>query len=341
MDPYTEAGRGSSTTKRIKMKKPNFAGTKWSLLIAIGILYASLVGVPGWGNWSQEPISTASLLTLETGIRPVGMGEAFTAIEGDHNALLHNPAGLTSSKTNLVTSSCSQHYGEFSTQSLTLGTLNMAMKYLQLSSETIKTRNSRGRKTGTMQFKGQGLVAGWGTSFSSLSVGVQAKYYSQLEPSAGHGGSISPGLLYSWKDFSFGLVLENAFSIPVTYRASDHTEGWQRNLEAGFAYSTPKFSLTIDLADGLNSRGLKSTPLQAGFEGKWFQPVTFRFGISSEWQTSLGFTCNFDPVEINYAYLIHNHLPSVHKISFGVSPSLMAETVRSIYESHAGVNKSK
>ena len=65
------------------MKKLNGLNGFWILVVVIFLL----VSVPG--------LSAKEYPTLHRGVRPLGMGGAFTAVADDENALFYNPAGLS------------------------------------------------------------------------------------------------------------------------------------------------------------------------------------------------------------------------------------------------------
>jgi hypothetical protein len=73
---------------------------KWILCIALLI---ALVPAATWGDSKDEPLASfkrlgqsgLTFLKIGQGARPVGMGDAYTAISDDINAIFWNPAGLT------------------------------------------------------------------------------------------------------------------------------------------------------------------------------------------------------------------------------------------------------
>jgi hypothetical protein len=64
--------------------------------IAVGLLWAGvqLAGASLWAANKNAGTSGAAFLKIGAGARPAGMGEAFTAIADDVNAVAWNPAGL-------------------------------------------------------------------------------------------------------------------------------------------------------------------------------------------------------------------------------------------------------
>jgi len=264
---------------------------------------------------SDDFVSTASLFTIGTGARPLGMGDAFVGLADDENALLYNPAGLAFLEEPGLNSFYTSQFGTFHYGSLSATIPNVGLTYLQLSTGKLTERDLYGNSTGEFGYTSRGLLGAYGAKVGdNLSVAIQGKAYQVDSSSTAIGYSLTPALLYKLEPFQFGAVFENLLAQEIVY-GNDHTEPWQKEIKMGIAYSTDKLKLDLDVDALLTERGIDPGVARIGAEGTIFQNLSLRAGITSKLQSSIGLGLDLKNWQLDYSYQIHDELPSSHRIS--------------------------
>ncbi|MBS3788187.1 type IX secretion system membrane protein PorP/SprF [Candidatus Bipolaricaulota bacterium] len=271
---------------------------------------ATVVAIP-----SDDFVSTASLFTVGTGARPLGMGNAFVGLANDENALFYNPAGLAFLEEPGFSSFYTNQFDSFNYGSLSATVPRVGLTYLQLSSGALTERDLYGNSTGEFDYTSRGLLGAYGTKIGEdLSVALQGKAYQVDSSSTAMGYSLTPGLLYKLEPFQLGAVFKNLLASDITY-ADDHTEPWQREVTIGIAYSTEKLKLDLDIDALLTERGIDPGVARIGAEGTIFRHLSLRAGVTSKLQSSIGLGVDLKNWQFDYSYQIHNELPSSHRVS--------------------------
>ena len=260
-------------------------------------------------------VSTASLFTIGTGARPLGMGNAFVGLADDTNALLYNPAGLAFLEKPGLNSFYTNQFNAFNYGSLSAALPKVGFTYLQLSTGTLTERDLYGNSTGEFSHTTRGLLGAYGTKVGkNLAVALQGKAYQMDSSMTARGYSITPALLYKLEPFQLGAVFKNLLGSDITY-TDDHAEPWQREVTLGVAYSTKRLELDLDVDALLTERGIDPGMARIGAEGRVFRHILLRGGITSKLQSSIGLGLDIQNWRLDYSYRIHNELPSSHRVS--------------------------
>lgn len=287
------------------------------LLVLLIIL---LVGTPTMvaADSTDTFTSTASLFTIGTGARPLGMGNAFVGLADDENAALYNPAGLAFLEKTKFTSFYSNQYSSFHYGSLGIASTKLGLSYLQLSSGNLTKKDLYGNSTGEFSYTSRGLLGTYGAQVGgNLALGLQGKAYQLANPSLAHGFSLSPALLYRIKPFQFGTIFKNLLSTDITH-SDDNTEHWQEELVLGIAYNTERLKLGLDFDAQFTERGIDPGVARFGAEGRVFPHILLRAGVTSKLQSSLGISMNIKDWQFDYSLQFHDELKSTHRLSFTI-----------------------
>lgn len=279
------------------------------LLTVLVLLPLSVAASP-----SDSFISTASLFTIGTGARPVGMGNAFVGLADDGNALSYNPAGLAFVEKAGVTSFYSSQYSTLSHGSVLYSQPNLGLGYLQLSSGELTEMDLYGNSTGKFDYTSRGLIGAITTQIDNLALALQGKIFSAGSAKSALGYSLSPSFLYKVGSFQFGGILKNLVSTDISY-TDQYTEPWEKELTLGIAYLNDGIKMDLDIDALLTNKGIDPNVARAGAEMELFHPVSARLGINSKMQSSLGLSVEFKRFQFDYAYSFHQELPTTHRIS--------------------------
>ncbi len=142
------------------------------------ILLASFLGTGA----SARAAETASFLKISPGARPVAMGEAFTAVADDLNALAWNPAGLARLKrpeaafmhAELFVDTSYDFLGYAHPMRASLGTVSFGVA--RLGHGTIEGRDENGGKTGGFDASDTALMASYSRGLGALRLGGTFKF---------------------------------------------------------------------------------------------------------------------------------------------------------------------
>lgn len=198
-----------------------------------------------------------TFLKLGVGVRPVAMGNAFTALSDDGNAIFWNPAGLGIVGSYYVSGMAMSHLEYFSYYNITSaiplgkkrGCIGIGMSYL---GATDIEYSERGEELGEFRNSDMLLNIGYGKAPGRrkvFSFGVAVKIVrSQLYTYSAYGilGDIGV-ILNPFKYVYFGTVLKN---LGIPRRFIERWEFPPTNFRQGFALKIPfrenQFALSID-----------------------------------------------------------------------------------------------
>ena len=201
--------------------------------------------------FSQNSVSTAGtsgLLFLRSGVstRVSGLGEAFTAVADDENAILYNPAGLINLKSSVVSLNHTEWLEDIRFDNLIFAykfnyKLSAAFAVSHMWLPAIQGKDEFGNNTEDINISSSILQLGMAYRVHpSIYLGVNTKYFhDNLADNIASGFAFDAGFyMYTFiRGLTFGLTAQNLGGkikyisakqkLPFTYRA-------------GFAY---KFSL--------------------------------------------------------------------------------------------------
>jgi len=303
----------------------------WVIAIIVGSIF--LLSLP---TFSQPYTTTASVLDLGMGARPLGMGEAFVGLADDGNAIFYNPAGLAWSQGLNILSSYETRPGiaNYGHISGCLSHFGFGMHYFDFGS--VPKIDEFGNVLGSFSYRNYILIAGVGVKgsvlpflgqvpvFRDIAFGVRVKFLRVDTLVPGNGGSFAADLSLllrsDWPSFAWpfitgyglGFFLKNFVGLPLRY-ASGHQENWSKKVVMGF--SIELMGRVILATDFANNTGLR-----LGLEWNPLPGLAVRGGLRNEgvyiWSFGLG--VEFANFSLDYAFVAHPHLSDQHRLSFCV-----------------------
>ncbi|MBI5596960.1 MAG: PorV/PorQ family protein [Elusimicrobia bacterium] len=286
--------------------------------------------------------TAANFLKIGVGARPVSLGEAYTAVAEDVNAVYYNPAGLAFLERQEVTlmhnkffKGVSQQWGGYAFPSAKFGTFAGAFTMLSVEAfDSYTAQDQPNGKVGASDFAG---AAAWAFEFpgiDGLALGGSFKFInSRLAGYSADSAAIDAGLLYRQDEatgWRLGASVRNvgtevrfiseAFPLPLT-----GTVGLSYRGSAAPLWTDASWMFTAE-AVGTNDRNP-----YAAF-GTEFRPVD-EFGIRIGWRqnqdTGLGlaagigfrslekgFTSDRWPeIGLDYAFVEYGRLEHTHRVS--------------------------
>jgi hypothetical protein len=325
------------TRETTKMETIKMTGKMFSGKVVIALLCGlSLLGFESLASaaFSEKDAGTrtAQFLKLPVGARAIGMGEAYTAIADDANAIYYNVAGLSRMEKkgaeymfSKYVEETSYHWIAFAMPiSETIGSAGIGIQYF--TAGDIDKTNISAAKTGTFNPTDLAINLAYSRRLMDLPVGLNLKIVnSKIEDSAttfavdlgAQHDKLMDGKLmlgFAVQNLGGSLKFENeSDKLPLLIRLGSGykvMDNWTAALDVVFPEdNSPTLSLGTDykymiqedmsLAGrvGYNSRGRKVD----GFNG-----VTVGFGFG------------FQMVSLDYAWMPLGDLGQTHRISVGV-----------------------
>jgi len=261
-----------------------------------------------------------TFLKLGVGARPVGMGEAFTAISDDGNALFWNPAGLAVGDfhTTLMAMSLYREVSYLSGATLIpLGKrFGTGIGCSFLSTQDIR-RNEGGEEIGSFPISDLALLAGIAAKpYEYLSFGGSLKLiHSRLDIYTTTSPLIDLGIL--WSPISYLYLGSSLLHLGPPRRFIERWEYPPTNLRAGVAFKFPLYRNQLCLAsdlsiypDGVPTLSLGGElrieiPKEIKREGELPSIFTIRGGYKSGYHLGIWSGLSFS---IGYEYQISKNL---------------------------------
>ena len=293
---------------------------RWACLIAILLAICACLAFP------QEYANTAFILDLGMGARPLALGEAFTGLADDGNALFYNSAGLAWLQDLSICSSYEARLGtaSYGHLSTTLSHFGFGIHYFDFGE--VPETDEFGNILGSFSYRNYAFIAALGTKAADvpflsrmpfaedIGFGLKAKILkiSTLEPGSGTGFSLDLSFLFRSDSPSanipvitgcgLGLVIENLIGSPIQY-GSGHQEPWPKKATAGIAVElSDQVVLTMDATnDDCIGLGFEWTPIPA---------VSLRNGLKRKgvWMWSSGMGVRYRNFVFDFAVVVHPHL---------------------------------
>ncbi len=279
--------------------KSNRSGTQAGLpKIVLALLASLIVVVPA----QAQLLSNIPGVFAETGfgVRPAGMGEAFTAISDDANAFITNPAGLLRGRRASVTANYARLFGLV--PSGYFGMLYpLSERYsvgagFQFVGDDALTENTAGL---SVAFTPPNLPLGGNeVYFDQMSFGVSLKgRWASFgnNPEGGDNRITGTGVGYS-VDFGYLFLLNQHLSLGVMIRdllnsfnwdssvSGDYSESVPATLRIGAAYRVDELTLSFDLRKNLHDD--TANRAYFGAERTFLNMLILRAGFSNNLGTS-------------------------------------------------------
>ena len=297
------------------------------------ILGACPIGAAGFSS-SARGTTTAEFLRLGVGARAVAMGEAYTAVAGEADALYWNPAGLTRLEGRSATfmhaaylAATSFDYGAYAQKAGQSGALGLGVQYF--SAGTIAQTDEVDARIGNFSpydlaltaggayaFDG-GLLPGWSAGLAAKF--IRARILRTAQTCAVDAGLLSPAALEG--RLRLGLAAAN---MGGTMRFEREAEGLPMVFKLGGAFQiSDDWLLSADLASPKNDGPyaalgteywfVPSGPLRlagrAGFNSKTLGSVDGLTGAS------FGVGIGYAGGSLDYSFVPMGQLGFTHRIS--------------------------
>ena len=302
--------------------------------------------------------TAANFLKVGVGARPVSLGEAYTAVSEDVNAIYYNPAGLAFLERHEVTlmhnkfyKGVSQQWGGYAYPSVRFGTFGGAFTMLSVEAFDAYTVNDQpAGKVSASDFAG---AAAWAFEFpgiDGLALGGSFKYInSRLAGYSADSAAIDAGALWRENEetgWRLGVALRNvgsemrfiseAFPLPLTglvgvsYRGSAAPfwtdASWMFTAEGAGTQDRDPYA-----AGGFEFRPVDEFGLRVGYRQNQDAGLGVAAGIGFR-SLERGFMGDWWPeVTLDYAFVEAGRLENTHRISltlrFGTPKSERREGV--------------
>ncbi len=147
--------------------------------------------------------SGMSFLRIGAGARPAGMGDAFTALSDDVNALYWNPAGLTQLKNREVSAMYLKWLGDLNYEFIGLvlprGSMALGAAFYRLGMEPFEEINTLGESVGSLSYNSMAFALSFALAMNKmLSIGCSAKGITEtLVDKSSFSVGLDIGALYS------------------------------------------------------------------------------------------------------------------------------------------------
>ncbi|NUN69866.1 MAG: PorV/PorQ family protein [Bacteroidetes bacterium] len=260
---------------------------------------------------SGQQINTGlPFLKNGTDARSAGMGEAMTAVAGDHSSFAYNPAALTATPQRQLMLSHRTGFADVTIDQIG-ATLPGSEWSVGLSAVTssvggIEVRLRPGDAEGTFSARNAALAAGVSYAVSTdITIGASGKLlYEKIYIDEASGYAVDAGVLYRLSDaFTTGASLLNIGSMGVLRSAASELPA---SLRLGGAYNaglTDQFTLVAaaDLVKTLDDDG---THLHLGFETTYDNMLMVRGGYQTGYETrsfSGGLGVRYGMLRVDYS----------------------------------------
>ncbi len=308
-----------------------------------GLILVSAMAAAGTAQAIDKNAGTspATILTLQEGARPAGMGGAFVAVSDDINAMYHNPAGLGYFKSSEAAASqfggldsfklsdiaVAIPMGDITTSNVrSLGTILFDVATLDYGNTD--AFDSAGTSLGELKARDHVYAAGFGKAFSDqIAVGALARLYElQIFGEKANGTSIDVGALYRAIPGYLNLGV-SARNLASNIQYSGKTENSPTEIMGGVALmpAGDKVILALDAGKAQDRNSL----FRAGIEWHLASAFALRAGYDSSYDAGTGISFGagiqlldlevgfipIDKVGLDYSFTPADRLESTHRVS--------------------------
>lgn len=306
-----------------------------SLFIILSITLPLYASGPG--------TNVAEFLRIGIGARPLGMGEAYSAVSDDVYGINSNPAGIVNVEKNEVSLTHIKWFSGISLENILFarntgekGTVGIEITSLDsgnIPETDMDTLEEIIETGGDYKIADIALTISYATKLNAKlfgikipvsSAGLNMKYYQeQIKDSRSNGVGVDCGFKYDIpkKDISLSLVIQNLGSQLKGF--NDKKERLPLNLKLGGAYTyrrnlKDKIDLTASL--DIEKSHYDETILHIGSELK-YDFFALRIGYNSDKlrdsNVSAGLGFEFlDKYRIDYAWVPYTLIGETHRVSF-------------------------
>lgn len=261
--------------------------------------------------------SGARILNLYSSAKTASLGNTYTGLADDLNALVYNPGGLYQVKNNQLQLSHLFYYIRTGMSSFSwaerFGKFGVGLKWKYFSA-TDTARDSIGNRLENIYIKYSQYTLGAGYPITpNMGAGmninfITEKIYTESSWVMGFdlGFHTKP-----WPNTSFGAVIKN---MGKGIKINDHREKLPLKYVIGGAKKLGVFTILCDMETGKQDSFSFSSGINADFD--YLIP---RIGITYKKRVDFtaGFGLIFDRWHFDYAILNHSDLGSTHRVSLG------------------------
>jgi len=261
---------------------------------------------------SQHVDTGLPFLKTGTDARSSAMGEAYTAMTGDHSTYGYNPASIRLSDRRQLLLSHRQGFSDVATDYLgtTLPgeTVTVGISAMTTSVSNIEIRQRPGDSEGSFDARNAALSAGVAfTPISDLAVGITGKLlYEKIYIDEASGYAFDAGMLYSISNnFRAGISLLNVGTMSALRSEASPLPSTLRFGGAYGAAISPEFAVLtgVDIVKTLNDDG---THFHVGAEVAYQSLLMVRAGYQTGYETksfSTGIGILYGIVRFDYAFV--------------------------------------
>lgn len=311
-----------------------------------------IIGISG--VVAQDKLAQTGFQFLSVGqdARATGMGEAYTTVEGNPNALFYNPAGIASIerlvdlRANYFEFIADIKYTSFAIASSpwgdeygVIGFTVQAVNYGEIQGTMVWQNEDGYVDTEIMEPSAMAIGLGYGKALSDrFLVGGQVRYVAQslgksVIPGEGTKRNVADvlsfdfGTIYrtGFKSLSFGMSVRNfsqeikfeeeGFQLPLTFKI-----GLSINA-LDFTTLNPEDHALLVVLDAVHPRSYPEY-INLGIEYMFMNSIALRAGYISnqtEYDFTLGFGVQQFGFKVDYAYQDFGVFSSLHRFSVGFS----------------------
>lgn len=264
----------------------------------------------------------ATFLKVGVGARPSGMGEVFTALCDDVNAIYWNPAGLCQLEMKNEISVMRNKWFEdiehtfigyahnFNGNAIGIGLTNLNISGIIEISET-------GGSIGTFNATNTSYDFAYGHAIKkNLDFGMNLKYITQKIGDVAGAKSFGTGfgLLYGFSDFNLGIVFQNIGSIKFTTKEFVGEEDpLPMVIKSGLVYKNDRYNLGMEVEKSIDSTAKFKIGGELNFKILVLR-TGYRFGYDLG-NLSLGAGLKIGPINLDYANVSYSNLGDTHRVS--------------------------
>lgn len=275
--------------------------------------------------------NSAEFLKIGISARAAGMGEAFTAVGDDANAIYYNPAGLATLDKFELTGMHLQYFLDVNYETLSYihptksGVFGINFIYLVKDNLERTEANPLGRfrRLGKFSFSDESLTVSYSRKInSSFNWGINIKgIRERIDTDTAWGAAFDCGVLRKG-NFSYGAVIQN-IGTPIKF----DEEAFLPPMRLKFGVSYKLLGERLLLASDTDMEYAGRSSVNAGVEFDPFGIIVFRGGyryISGGYRLnrlfgiSGGIGIRFSDYQLDYGFVPSAFLGSTHRISLRI-----------------------
>ncbi len=285
--------------------------------------------------------TSATFLKIGVGARPIGMGEAFTAISDDANAIYWNPAGLVRVHKREITGMHNEHFQDIRhdfigyahpLKSLPERILGIGVTGLYLYGMERRSGEEENipeepltEEEGKFGADDIALLLGYAEAINSrLSLGGSIKGIRQrIDDEKAYGIALDLGALYRWrllnKELDIGLVLLN-FGPGIKFVNKSYDLPLAIRLGLGMAFLNNRLRVGFDVNQPIDNY----VKYHLGFEYRIIRELFIRTGyryrlhgnaLGDKSGMTAGIGLRINDFQLDYAFVPYGELGDTHRIS--------------------------